>query len=284
MNGTQERGLIAAAAGFAVALVIFGAALVRALGVDPVPPPPAAEPDGTDAVTPERPSPLGAGAIQLAVENDPFRPDRQRPPERYRLPGDVDPEPPPPPPPPPPTPDFQLHGTIVGAGGSSSAALIQLGEEPPRLLPIGGTIGGYRVTQVAAQAAVVSDGSQDLLLRVPGPQQYVEAVPDPRRGNERDRNPSAREAQQAQRELQMRQRQLMQTLERARQSGASPQMLEALQRAIEQAGASGGTTVFIPNRIEMQERTVTRPDTRVIIRQPPDTTVLRSNREPDPRR
>lgn len=261
MNGSPARVLIGAAVAFTVALFVFGSALVRALGYVPVLPqdtaPAPAAPADAGA-----PQPLDTNALLLAVENDPFQPDRQPPAQRYRLPGDVEPEPPPPPPM-RPIPEFLLSGTmVVGDGG---AALIQVGDDPARLLFVGASMAGFRLTRVMPQAAIMSDGERELALYVPAPAQTIvaEAEQDPR---SRRRQSQQQQRQQADRERQqeMRMQQIGQLLERAQQTGTSPQMLQALERAL------------LQNRDGMQNVQIS-PDGRVIFRTRtvPDTIIRR---------
>ncbi|MEX1183301.1 MAG: hypothetical protein WEF86_08685 [Gemmatimonadota bacterium] len=242
MNDTPGRGMIAAATAFAVAMFMFGSALVRAISIEDTPP---LQPDGTrraaDDAQQARSDAVTLEALMLAVDADPFSPERQRPPERYRLPGDVEPGEEAPPAP-PPVPPFQLRGTLVDAAAGGSIALIQLGEETPRLLQVGASLGGFRLTQVMPQSAIMSDGSRELMLRVPGPLQTVPIAAAPERGRrntrDTDDDSNARERALTQQMQLVEQRrellQMVQAHEQARQRGASPEVLEALQRAIEQ--------------------------------------------------
>jgi hypothetical protein len=164
-----------------------------------------------------------------------------------------------------------LHGTVVDTQGSGSVALIQLGEEPARLLPVGASLGGFQLAQVAQQAVVMSDGDREILLQVPGPQRQVAAAAPaaPQRGNARTAQPGRPNAAEQAREQQMRRVQIMEALERARQSGASQQVLEALERALTQ-GAVGERSVGVPG------------NTVIIRRNPvPDTTTSPARRVPD---
>lgn len=264
MIDSPRRGLIAAAIVFTVSLFVFGSALVRALGTGT-----AAPLDGTagDAVVTAAPAPeqqLSTEALMLALDNDPFQPTRERPAERYRLPGDADPEPPPPPPEPAPLPPFLLHGTIVDPQPARSAALIQLGEDgSPALLPVGSTLAGFRVAEVTREAVVMTDGEREVWLRVPGPQQTVAAAPPTRResrnARERGNMPPSPLPPAAER-VRQQVMQMMQQLQAARQAGASPEVLQAMQQAIERAAGQAGDNV----RIRVREQAPVRraiPDT-----------------------
>lgn len=274
-NGRPGRTLLVAAAACALAALLFAVTLIRAVGLDQTVPVGGPEHDAAGAVSADtdvRDTPLSAEALLLAVEHNPFAPDRQRPPARYRLPGDVDPEPPPPPPPAPPLPPFVLYGTVVDTDQSGSAALIQLGDEPARLIPVGASLAGYQLAHVAQQSAVMSNGEREIMLQVPGPQRQVAAAPvDTRqRGNTRmtpgDRQGAAaadlRQRVEAAREQQMRQFQMVEALERARQSGAPPDMIEALERAIQQSG--NAPMIFRRNTVPdtTQSPTPRAPDLR----------------------
>jgi hypothetical protein len=271
MNGAPARSLVAAAVVFTVALFVFGSALVRALGTASVVPAdgPVWQPPPHDTAAGQQ---LSAEALQLAVDHDPFMPDRARPAARYRLPGDVDPEPPPAPPAAPPPPAFALRGTTVGTGETASYALIQVGDAQPRFVAVGGVISGFQLSRVTTDAAIVTDGERELLLRLAGPAQHIAAQPEPQRGRTMQmpaRNaPTPAQQQQQARERAM---QMVEALERARQQGAPPEVLQALQRALEQAGAVPGQRIQI------------NPGAEIIMRRmPPDTSTSRPHPAPDP--
>jgi hypothetical protein len=229
---TPDRTLILSAAGFAVAALVFAAALARALTIEPTPPavtasavasPPADEPapsgdvaGGDDAELGGRVAGAGAAdvggdelaappalagspevdaaearaltldALTLAVDNDPFQPDRRRPAEPYRMPGeDVgDPEAPPPPPPPPP---FTLLGTAeMGAGG---IAVMRVEESLPRVMTVGESLMGYRLDAVKGDAATLSGQGQTVTLTVAQASPNPDPEPDRRtrrRGDDDD--------------------------------------------------------------------------------------------------
>jgi hypothetical protein len=257
MTSSPGRAIIGAALVFALALFAFGRAFVRAIIVDTgnVEQLPAFAP--IEPVDPDGP-PLTGDALMLAVESDPFQPDRTRPAERYRLPGEEEPPPLPEAPPPPPAPEFRLGGTVVFEDGGM--ALIGLGDEE-RLVNVGEAVGGYRLRGVNAREAVLENPFGIVTLEVAGPPQTVAAEveddDDDRRRGQRGR--SSEERQQL-----IQQRQMMQQLlQRARQGGASAEQVEMIQRMM-QGGASpaemmrtmerlmrGGDTEFeaVPERV-----------------------------------
>ncbi len=97
--------------------------------------------------TPE-PSPRASSTtadLALAVEQDPFHPERRRPAHPFRLPGEPvanETE--------PGAPQDLLHliGTAVFADGSGFA-ICQLGGQSPRLLRLGERLGQYELSSVA---------------------------------------------------------------------------------------------------------------------------------------
>jgi len=270
MNGSPGRGLIAAAALFTVALFVFGTTLVRAL--DPAPgiqaaPTPGSRPEPAVPATSNEDGSLTMDALLLAVDNDPFTPERTRSGERYRLPGDVDPEPPPAPPEPPPVPQFRLSGTVVTSEGG--LALIQVGEDAPRMLTVGEFMQGYRLTNVTAAGATMANDERELQLRVPSPSRVAQAPAAPQRGANARGRPSVDP------------RQLQQLVERARASGATPQMLESLMRMVQERGLTNIDQMEVgPNGFSFRSgNTDVRSATRV--RVVPDTMELRMPRAPE---
>jgi hypothetical protein len=185
--------VLAGALAFACAALLFGGTLVRALGAGShttigVPgsqSPGAADAPVSDAApgaavetTPENEaarapmgaaippgadrSGLGIDALRLAAENDPFRPDRRRPPERYRMPGEeVDDVPPPEP---PPLPPFRVVGTAVTANGGF--ALVQLAETTPRVVNVGERLIGYTLDSVNGEFATWTGEGRTLTFPV----------------------------------------------------------------------------------------------------------------------
>jgi len=230
MTAAPGRAVTAAAVLFVVALMMFGYSLVRAIHVDTGSPPalPVVAPEDT-AGSPG--PPLSSDALKLAVENDPFRPDRTPSPERYRLPGDEVEVPPPPPPAAPPPPDFRLGGTVVFDGGGM--ALIQVGDGAQSFVNVGEAINGYRLSTVTARDAVLENPFGSVVLEVAGPPQTVAAVEDADQEGRRRR--TQRDGRAAGEEVAGRQL-VQQALLRARQGGATPQQLRMLEALAERGG------------------------------------------------
>lgn len=276
MIGSPGRALIGAAAFFTLALFVFGSALVRAMGSGPSLALPSSPPARDSSTAAAAASSLTMEALMLAVENDPFTPERTRAAERYRLPGDVDPEPPPPPPEPPPVPEFLLSGTVVTSDGG--LALIQVGESEPRMLALGDALEGYRLVSVTASGAVMSNEERQLQLRVPSPARVAQ-VADGGRGNDRN----ARNERNVRGRPSVDPRQMQQLVERARAAGATPQMIEAMMRMIQERGLTGIEAMEVgPNGFSfrsgnttVRSRTAPPPPQAV-----PDTMELRTPRAP----
>jgi hypothetical protein len=140
------------------------------------------------APVPERPAPREAAAmpqvearaatasdaqILRAVSRDPFRPDRRRPPGRYRMPGaepaiddtpqfDYSMSPPP-----AAVPALTLVGTVVLADGAGLAALSAQGGES-RVVRVGEQMDGFRVVRVTNGSATLTNGDTTLVLKTEG--------------------------------------------------------------------------------------------------------------------
>jgi hypothetical protein len=235
--------LVGAALACVAALLVLGATLAGALSIEPAPAPPAAAAD-TEKVAAAAAAPrLSTEALLLAVEHDPFRADRQRSPERYRMPGEeppVEPEPPPPPPPPPP---FRLIGTAVSPTGS--VAVIEL-ESSSRMLEIGEEMLGYRLIAVEPERATMESAEQRVDLPLTSSLAAATPPRDQRRNAGRQQ-PNGDAAAQNAREL----------IERIRQQGGNvtPQLLEQLRRL--QAEGRNVDVQVEPGRMMIR----TRPDT-----------------------
>lgn len=127
-------------------------------------------PTGWSGLPDAPPAPAAASdsATRAAVANAPFRPEREPPKERYRLPEERDRQGA------SPLPEgLQLVGTAVRAGGTRLAAFHL--DRRPRVARAGEAIGGLRVVRVEPGAVVLSGPDTTLTLRldVPG-----EAAPD----------------------------------------------------------------------------------------------------------
>jgi hypothetical protein len=245
----MQRQLVQAGLAFLAAAIVFGAALVRALTIEPVPAPPA--PPTPKAVTTiastahEQPVPSGqpksgakpgakqpvvapsaAGELDLddvmvAVEHDPFRENRQRPNERYRLPGEEIPEEPPPPPI-PPAPPIRVLGTAMMPEGG--VALLQVQESPPKVYKLGETLFGYTLARVGQGTATMEGPGRTVTLRVEDPPQNRGGRGRGGRGVQVPARPNAPPA----RELQDRTNQIREAIERLRASGGNPQQIQQL--------------------------------------------------------
>jgi hypothetical protein len=192
MMRRPENSLVLGIALAAAAAVFLGSALVRAVTVAP---PPAPLPDdgaALDAAVATLPTPAGdAGpaarvpvdeadaasappitqppelalsmdALRLAVDADPFQPERKRHPDRYLLPGErVTDEPPPEP---PPVPPFRIVGTAVSPAGN--LALIQVEDLPPRVLAVGESLLGYVLERVDGEFATMTGPQRSVTLPV----------------------------------------------------------------------------------------------------------------------
>jgi hypothetical protein len=111
--------------------------------------------------------PLGVALAATAA--DPFRPDRTRPPERFRLPGErlivateAD------------RPanmarELSLIGTVVLPGGGG-VAMSRVGGDAPRLVRVGDRIGGYTLRSVhQGRAVFVTERGEEREIHVPKP-------------------------------------------------------------------------------------------------------------------
>lgn len=286
---TPDRTLITAAAGLAVAALVFAATLARALAIEPTPPDAApalarvtaAAPSSAAAATaPEddrsRPASDGVAAgsagrptagrpevdqgearaltleaLTLAVDNDPFQPERRRPDEPYRMPGEEveEPEAPPPPPPPPP---FQLLGTAeVGEGG---IAVLRVEESLPRVMEVGEFVMGYRLDAVKGDAATLTGQGRTLTLTVA----QASPNPEPERRGRGDREDDERRGSAAERVRQQREQVLQRALEQQmrRQEGAA---FEELRRLMEQRGQPNRSIRFENGRVIIRADTNTTP-------------------------
>lgn len=109
-------------------------------------------------------SPAGVD-VTPAVELDPFRPDRRRPPARYAVPGDA-----------PPVLEtapaakpgaVALVGTVMSLDGSSFA-MVAIDGSPPRVVREGQTVGELTLKRVEQGKAVFRSAAGDLVeLTVP---------------------------------------------------------------------------------------------------------------------
>lgn len=240
-----QRSLMLAGAICVNAGILFGAALVRALSTETVEPAAVQRAVPADNAEPAHETPPGparraapAGgqhgdarrasneldtdAVMLAVENDPFRPERQRPSERYRLPGEEIPQEAPPPQAPPPPPLRVLATAVMPTGG---LALVRVQESVNRVINVGETVSGYRLATVGAGTATLEGSAGLITLRVDEPQATrATRAATPRGGRGQ---PSGRGNAPA-RELEARGAQVRDAIERLRANGGNAQQIQQL--------------------------------------------------------
>jgi hypothetical protein len=239
MNRITDPRLLAAGIALAAAAALFATTIARALDVEPARAAPSApgvqpfEPILEEDVPPPA-APLGRDALLLAVEHDPFRPDRQRAPERYRLPGDYVPEPPPPvrPPDPPPPPPFRVVGTAISDAGGM--AMIQVESATPRIVGIGESLLGYTLTRVTPDLVLMEGQGRTLSFGVVATQAVAAGQPGrPQPGRPGPATPADREA--------MMRQEMESVIEQLRRNGRD--VPPALLQMIEQ-GMRGGRVLI----------------------------------------
>lgn len=160
-----------ALAAAAISAALCGTAVADARRLDPLPR--RAEPEAMEAMPriAARPGDPSGVLVLAAVARDPFRPDRRRPPGRYRLPGEAMPAAMPTYTPPvytapAPTYSFRALGTVILPDGSGLAAVAgQSGEG--RVLKVGQSIDGFRVVRVAPGVVTLEGSDTTLVLRTP---------------------------------------------------------------------------------------------------------------------
>jgi hypothetical protein len=173
MSIRASRSFVVSAAALIAGALLCLVALARAITVEPVVPVDtepagfAAGPEITVAPPARVPSEgvLPIESLALAVDNDPFMPDRRRA-TPYRLPGETvesrpvverRPEAEPPP--------FRVIGTA--STGDTGIALVELLESgAPEVVRIGGSLLGYRLQSVSTESATLVRAEQTLTLAV----------------------------------------------------------------------------------------------------------------------
>ena len=143
----------------AVAAVLAGWTLVRAVRLEPVPdaPPPTFASAGDLASHAQSPH----ASVSDAVARDLFSPDRTAPAERYRVPGEAD-----------DTPKVVVESfvpVVLGtgvSGGGRSFATCQIGDGAPMIVRAGDTIGDYKVKSIG-RGRVVFTTANGKQLEVP---------------------------------------------------------------------------------------------------------------------
>lgn len=131
----------------------------------PEPPQPELEPQHRPGGAPDR-------MILAAVVRDPFRVDRSRPPDRYRLPAtsgqlaaEVVPE--------PVSPIMRVVG-VAALGDGRGLAAVEVAGERPRLVRIGEEFAGLRLVSLSPGEARLESKDTTLVLRLPSPLWQVE--------------------------------------------------------------------------------------------------------------
>jgi hypothetical protein len=270
MRVPVSRTFVLSVAGVTVAALLCAVALARALTVDPVEPSSLAPmgvasiaeiaaADGPAARVPSE-GVLEMESLALAVDHDPFMPDRSRA-ASYRLPGEfverpvVEREPEPDPPP------FRVVGTAqVGGAG---IALVQVeNSTAPEIVKVGESLFGYRLQRVETEAATLVGQGQSFRLAVERGE-VAGGERDERRGGRNERNNRNAEEQVAER--------LRGVLEQLQERGLPAQMIEQLMR--QQMGRGG-------RNIEIERTDVPG---RVIVRTRPDTLSFEPPHTPEPR-
>lgn len=187
MMGRFARSLALAAIGLTVAAAAFGRALHNAVRLEPVEQiEETAQPVAAAPLPASEPA-VSAQAVQLAVENDPFREEREPSSARYRLPGDApirsasartepDIEP----------PEFRVLGTVQI--GDVGYAVIETEDNGRRLISVGETMNGFRLTAVDGDKAVLGMAGASFELSVPEPEMHPEPERQQRRGRNNNNN------------------------------------------------------------------------------------------------
>jgi hypothetical protein len=159
---TSTAGARVALGVFAVAVIVTGWTLVRALRADALPVPPRTTLASLETITRRMPQP--PADIHAAVEGDLFANDRSAPATPYRMPGDKDPDAPAPEPMKP-----SVLGTAVATDGRSFATLA-FSDGRATLVHVGDKIGDWTVKAIArGKVTLVSSGGIRAEITVPKP-------------------------------------------------------------------------------------------------------------------
>jgi hypothetical protein len=159
------RGPVIALSAMLASGATAGYSFWRAMVVEPV----YAPTDGIGVVpipSPVRLAVADPDGLEVAIDQDPFRPERRRPPERFPLPDDPVPDPAPVLAAPDPG-AVRLIGTVVMPEGRSFA-MCQVAGEPPKLVRLGETVGDLTLRRVDQGLAVfITAGGATVEARVP---------------------------------------------------------------------------------------------------------------------
>jgi hypothetical protein len=138
---TKSVGAQVALVAFGVSVVAVGWSLANALRAEPLPVLP---PSTVASIETIKRGPIVAPTdVEAAVDADIFAPDRSAPDVPYRMPGELRPDDRPVAEPMKPN----VVGTVVATDGRSFA-LMQLGNERPKLVHVGDTIGEWTVKSI----------------------------------------------------------------------------------------------------------------------------------------
>jgi hypothetical protein len=103
--------------------------------------------------------------IARIVDHDPFHPERRRPKTPFRLPAE-EAAARPAPVTPAPAAQLRLLGTVV-TPGSDAFAMGQLGADAPRVIRVGGTLGGFTLRRIEPGRAIfTAPNGESMDLRV----------------------------------------------------------------------------------------------------------------------
>lgn len=138
--------------------------------------------------------------LALAVDNDPFSPERRAPARRYRLPAERVPVVVEEPRERPEAPDFRVVGSA--AAGATGLALVQIDRDEPRLVALGESLRGYTLSAVDGESATLVGPAGSLRFTVMEPLSRREDDDDRRRRRGRD-DEAERRAREAQRRLEL---------------------------------------------------------------------------------
>jgi hypothetical protein len=159
---TQPRVL--ARALVAVSLALLTISVVGGVRLDPLP---SAVEAGKALEMPPIPEPRPAAVttVLATVERDPFRAERRRAADRYRLPGEARPAPASYAPVAHGLVGLQLHGLVTLPGGEGVAALWAPGRAA-RSVRVGQSYEGFRLTRVERGSAVLVGADTTVVLRL----------------------------------------------------------------------------------------------------------------------
>lgn len=161
LSAAATRSLIASLTLFCVGAGVAGRAAWRALRLDDLPQAPVPR---IDVTTPRTAAELDFVDLAPAVDLNPFRPERAPSSVRYVPPGMVGDTAALPP---SRASTVKLVGTVTATDGGGFA-MCQVGDETPRIVRVGQTIGGLTLEKIEQGAALfVSASGERIELRVP---------------------------------------------------------------------------------------------------------------------